>query len=102
MKIKTHGDLPEGELLDFTVVSGDTSIAFKGRTVYNDLLPNKQTVSGIQFLELSELDQNMLHNYPASLEQWPKKDAFCGREERFPIDDAADNKREKPESFSHD
>ena len=73
MKIKTHCHLSPGELLDFTLVLGDASIGLKGRTVYSHALPNRQTASGIEFVNLSEQDRNILHDYLITLQRWPKK-----------------------------
>lgn len=73
MKIKTHYNIPEGENLDLTLVLGNTSIDLKGRTVYSHVLPGKQKVSGIEFVDLSERDRNTLRNHLAALGQWPKK-----------------------------
>jgi len=73
MKIKTHYHLPEDELLVFTLVLGDTSIGLKGRTIYSHALPGRQKVSGIEFMDLSAQDRNILRDYLITLEPWPKK-----------------------------
>jgi hypothetical protein len=73
MKTKTPYHLSPGELLDFTLVLGDASIGLKGRTVYSHALPNKQKISGIEFIDLSEQDWRMLRDYLIALERWPKK-----------------------------
>lgn len=73
MKIKTHYHLSSGELLDFTLVLGDASIELKGRTIYSQAFPRKQRVSGIEFMNLSAKDRNILRDYLIILEPWPKK-----------------------------
>ena len=82
MKIKTHYNLPEGEISDFTLVLGDTSIGLKGRTVYSHALPGKQIVSGIEFMDLSERDRNTLRDHLATLGQLPKKRGMRSPSER--------------------
>lgn len=73
MRIKTHYYLPRGELLDFTLFLGDTSHSLKGRTVYSRSLPGNRTVSGIQFVRLSERDRLLLRSYLAKSKEWPRK-----------------------------
>jgi hypothetical protein len=82
MKIKTHYSLHEGELLDLHLALGGISIRTQGRTVYSELLPSGEKVSGIQFVELSEGNRLLLNNYLLSLEQWPKKRSMLFTGER--------------------
>lgn len=72
MRIKTHHYLPEGEHLDFKLVLGSDFVWLKGRIIYSGVLPDKQTVSGIQFTELSRGDHTLLKGYLATLEPLPK------------------------------
>jgi len=69
VKIKTHCRVPGGKHLDLDLVLGSTSIGLKGRTVYSDLLPGGQMVSGVQFTEMSGQGQSMLRGYLSTLEQ---------------------------------
>jgi len=69
VKIKTHCRVPGGKHLDLDLVLGSTSIGLKGRTVYSDLLPGGQMVSGVQFTEMSGQDRSMLRGYLSTLEQ---------------------------------
>lgn len=73
MKIKTPHLLPAGERLDVKLALGDISIGLKGRTIYSHSLPDNQMVAGIHFLELSERDMTLLHDFLETLERWPKK-----------------------------
>lgn len=73
MKIKTQDPLPAGERLDVKLALGDISVGLKGRTIYSHSLPDNQIVAGIHFLELSEQDMTLLHDFLKTLERWPKK-----------------------------
>ena len=73
MKIKTQDPLPAGERLDVKLALGDISVGLKGRTIYSHSLPDNQMVAGIHFLELSEQDMTLLHDFLETLERWPKK-----------------------------
>ena len=69
MKIKTNQDLPEGEHLDFKLVLGDSSIWVKGRIAYSGFLADKQSVSGIQFIDISSQADIVLRNYLADSDE---------------------------------
>jgi hypothetical protein len=85
MKIKTHYHLPQGAVLDFNLILRDFSVDLKGRTLYSQGgLPRKQKASGIEFMDLSEQNRNMSHDYLINLERWPKK-----RGMRFPSEETA-------------
>ena len=73
MKIKTQDPLPAGERLDVKLALGDISVGLKGRTIYSHSLLDNQMVAGIHFLELSEQDMTLLHDFLETLERWPKK-----------------------------
>jgi hypothetical protein len=90
MMIKNHYRLPEGDHLDLDLVLGSTSIGLKGRTVYSDLLPGGQMVSGVQFTEISGQDRSMLGGYLATLEQWPRKGLHSAGEK--PVNEVAKQK----------
>lgn len=69
MKIKTNYHLPEGEHLDFKLVLGDRSIWVKGRIAYSGFFTDKQSVSGVQFVELSSQADTILRDYIANSEE---------------------------------
>jgi len=69
MKIKTNDHLPEGEHLDFKLVLGTSSIWVKGRIAYSGFLKDKQSVSGVQFIELSSQADIILRDYLANSEE---------------------------------
>jgi hypothetical protein len=71
MKIKTHHSLPEDERLSFKLIVGDNSIWLRGRIAYSGMLPGKQRVSGIQFIDLSTEDYALLQRYLTTMEEWP-------------------------------
>jgi len=73
MKIKTHYTLPENEHLSIKVVLGDNVIWSKGKVVYSKSAPDKQAVSGIQFIELSPQDSALLQGYLSTLGRSPKQ-----------------------------
>lgn len=72
MKIKTHHYLPEGDDMNFKLVLGNSSIRVKGKIVYSGILPDEESVSDIQFLEVSAGDYTLLQDYLGKLEKWPK------------------------------
>jgi hypothetical protein len=63
MKIKTNYSLPKNERLKFKMILGTKSISPEGMVVYNRTLPDKNRVSGIQFLGLSRRDSALLRAY---------------------------------------
>ena len=69
MKIKTHFKLPKNERLKFKMILGTKSISPEGRIVYSRTLPNKNRVSGIQFLGLSRRDSALLRAYLAAVKE---------------------------------
>jgi hypothetical protein len=69
MKIKTHTYLPEDEHLDFTLLLDRGSVSLKGRVVYSQFLPDTNSVSGIQFVEMSISDQASLQEYLDNLDE---------------------------------
>lgn len=73
MKIKTHQHLCEDERLIFKLVLGRDSIQLKGRIVYSLLLPDKQSVSGVQFLDVSEANRSLLEDCLTNLNAWMKQ-----------------------------
>jgi hypothetical protein len=73
MKIKTYDCLPKDEDLKFKLVLGPKSIWLKGRIAYSRVLPDKQSVLGIQFMNLSEEAYTSLQESLAVLEEWPKR-----------------------------
>jgi hypothetical protein len=72
MKINSHFYLPEGERLGFKLVLGVDSIQPKGRVAYSGFLPNSESISGIQFIEISAKDHMALQKYLVSLQGWPR------------------------------
>ncbi len=72
MKIKTHHHLSEGRHLNCRLVLGQSSIPLKGRIVYSQFVPDKQSVSGIQFVEVADRDRNFLQDYLTRLDRWLK------------------------------
>jgi len=70
MKIKTHEHLSEGRHMNCRLVLGQSSILLKGRIVYSQFVPDEQSVSGIQFVEVTDRDQNFLQEYLTRLDQW--------------------------------
>jgi len=72
MKIKTHQFLPEGMCLRFRLVLGLNVIWPEGRIAYHALLLDRQTVSSVQFLELSQRDSAALPDCLAALEACPE------------------------------
>jgi len=52
------------------LVLGQSSILLKGRIVYSQFVPDEQSVSGIQFVEVTDRDQNFLQEYLTRLDQW--------------------------------
>jgi len=73
MKIRTHQFLSEDERLHFKLVLGRNSIWLKGRIAHSLYLPDRQSVSGIQFIEVSQGDRVLLENYLSTLNQWLKQ-----------------------------
>jgi hypothetical protein len=69
MKIKTHYKLPKNERLKFKMILGTKSISPEGRVVYSRTLPDKERVSGIQFLGLSRRDSALLRAYLAAMKE---------------------------------
>jgi hypothetical protein len=69
MKIKTHRKLPKNERLKFKMIVGTKSISPEGRVVYSRTLPDKERVSGIQFLGLSRGDSALLGAYLSAVEE---------------------------------
>ncbi len=67
MKIKAHHDIPEDECLAFKLVLGERPIFPKGRIVYSRFLADTGSVSGIQFVEISQSDRNLLNDYLGAL-----------------------------------
>jgi hypothetical protein len=74
MKIKTCHPLSQDEELGFKLVLNRNPISLKGRIVYSQFLPDKQGVSGIEFIEISDRDRTALKNYLDSIDQWLKKE----------------------------
>ena len=72
MRIDSHFHLPKDECLGFKLVLGADSIRPKGRVAYSGFLPNKQSISGIQFIEISMEDHMLLHEYLVSLQNRPR------------------------------
>jgi hypothetical protein len=70
MKVKTHDHLAEDERLNFKLVLGQDSVWLKGRIVYSQFLTDKQCVSGIEFIDISEGDRFALADYLGSLRTW--------------------------------
>jgi hypothetical protein len=68
MKIKTHRKLPKNERLKFRLVLGNNSIPLEGRIVYSRILPEKQSISGVQFLRHSAQESVLLTRYLCNLE----------------------------------
>jgi CheY-like chemotaxis protein len=68
MKIETHHDLPKDEHTDIRVVLGAGFICPKGRIAHSGFLSNNRSVSGVEFLELSEQDHTSLQRSLAALE----------------------------------
>lgn len=82
MKIRTHHYLPEGEHLDFRLVLGSESIWLRGRIVYSRILSDQESVSGVEFVELSGQDHAALQDYLSTLEELPKsRDMLSAGEE---------------------
>ncbi len=69
MKIKTHYKLPKNERLKFKMILGTKSISPEGRVVYSRTLPDKERVSGIQFLGLSRRDSALLRVYLTAVKE---------------------------------
>ena len=69
MKIKTHYKLPKNERLKFKMILGTKSISPEGRVVYSTTLPDKERVSGIQFLGLSRRDSVLLRAYLTAVKE---------------------------------
>ena len=69
MKIKTHYKLPKNERLKFKMILGTKSISPEGRVVYSRTLPDKERVSGIQFLGLSRRDSALLRAYLTAVKE---------------------------------
>jgi len=69
MKIKTHYRLPKNERLKIKMILGTKSISPEGRVVYNRILPDKDRVSGIQFLELPRRDSALLRAYLTAVKE---------------------------------
>jgi len=70
MKIRTHHAIPKNEQLNFNLVLGENSIRLKGRIAYSRTLPDKESVSGVQFTTLSAEDSTLLQKYLATVEAW--------------------------------
>jgi hypothetical protein len=79
MKITTHQFLQEDVCLRFKLVLGLKTICPKGRIAYSALLPDRQSVSGVQFLELTSWDHTALRDYLGSLEAWPKSQSALSK-----------------------
>lgn len=69
MKIKTHQHLSENQLLNFKLVLGQNSVRLRGRIVYSQFLPDKQSVSGIEFIGISDRDRTALADYLGTLNE---------------------------------
>jgi len=69
MKIKTHHALPKNERLKFKMVLGNNSIFLEGRVVYSESFSDEQSVSGIQFIELSTENSALLQKYLISTDR---------------------------------
>jgi len=69
MKIKTHCRLPKNERLKIKMILGTKSISPEGRVVYNRTLPDKDRVSGIQFLGLPRRDSALLRAYLTAVKE---------------------------------
>ena len=68
MKIETHHDLPKDEHTYIRLILGAGSICPKGRIAHSGFLSNNRSVSGVEFLELSEQDHTSLQRSLAALE----------------------------------
>lgn len=88
MKINTCFFLPEEENLNFKLVLGTNSTWLKGRIAYSRFDSDNQSVSGIQFIELSRQDHILLRDYLATLEESPKGRGiiFADEGETAPLD----------------
>lgn len=62
MKIKTHLHLPVDECLDFKLILEEHPIRPTGRIAYSGVLADQQTVSGVQFMTLSDSDASSLQH----------------------------------------
>jgi len=69
MKIKTHHTLPKNERLKFKMFLGNNSIFLEGRVVYSESFSDEQSVSGIQFIELSTENSALLQKYLVSTDR---------------------------------
>ena len=69
MKIKTHYRLSKNERLRFKMILGTKSISPKGTVLYSRTLPDKNRLSGIQFLGLSRRDSALLRAYLAAIKK---------------------------------
>jgi hypothetical protein len=67
MKIKTPRKLPEGEQLDFKLILVNGPISLKGKVVYSCSLRDRGSVSGVQFMRLSERAHSLLKDCLAGL-----------------------------------
>ena len=63
MRIETPQPLPKSEPIDVQLILGETSIRPKGRVVYSQICPPKGHFSGIQSVQMSELDRSVLQSY---------------------------------------
>jgi hypothetical protein len=69
MKIRTCHPLSQDEELGFKLVLNRNPISLKGRIVYSQFLPDKQGVSGIEFIEISDRDRTALKSFLDSIDQ---------------------------------
>jgi c-di-GMP-binding flagellar brake protein YcgR len=67
MKIKTPRMLSEGEQLKFKLILRNSSIWLRGKVVYSGYLPGRESVSGVQFMRLSERAHSLLKDTLAGL-----------------------------------
>ena len=62
MRIETSHLFPRDEHLQIQLVLGRSSIHVRGRIIYSRLLSNRQIVTGIHFVEVSEKDRKLLQD----------------------------------------
>jgi hypothetical protein len=85
MKIKTHSYIPGDERLTSKLVLGQGSIFLESRIVYSQFHPHEGSVSGVQFIEISDPDRNLLEDYLSSLNREPRRLMIhCGQEAGHP------------------
>ncbi len=67
MKIETDDSLSKGEHFDIQLFLGRDSILPKGKVAYSGFLSDSQSVSGIEFMELSSRDYRLLQRCLAAI-----------------------------------